>query len=52
MTELKIVCISDSLGKHGGVRLPEGEVLIHAGDFMTYGDRLSEIRGAFIDIDR
>lgn len=43
MTELKIVCISDTHGKHAGIRLPEGDVLIHAGDFMTYGDRLSEI---------
>ena len=43
MAELKIVCISDTHGKHATVRLPEGDVLIHAGDFMTYGDRLSEI---------
>jgi Icc-related predicted phosphoesterase len=43
MAELKIVCISDTHGKHAALRLPEGDVLIHAGDFMTYGDRLSEI---------
>ncbi len=43
MAELKIVCISDTHGKHAGIRLPEGDVLIHAGDLMTYGDRLSEI---------
>lgn len=43
MTALNIVCISDTHGKHAGVRLPDGDILIHAGDFMTYGDRLSEI---------
>ena len=43
MTELKIVCISDTHGKHADLRLPEGDILIHAGDFMTYGDRISEI---------
>ena len=41
MPELRIVCISDTHGKHAKVRLPDGDVLIHAGDFMTYGDRLS-----------
>ena len=43
MAKLKIVCISDTHGKHKDVCLPDGDVLIHAGDFMTYGDRLSEI---------
>lgn len=43
MPGLRIVSISDTHGKHAKVRLPDGDVLIHAGDFMTYGDRLSEI---------
>ncbi len=43
MAELKIVFISDTHGQHAAVRLPNGDVLIHAGDFMTHGDRLSEI---------
>lgn len=43
MPELKIVCISDTHGMHERVRVPEGDILIHAGDFMAYGNRTSEI---------
>lgn len=34
---MKIVHISDSHGKHIGLKLPKGEVLIHSGDFCEYG---------------
>lgn len=43
MSDLKIVCVSDTHGKHAGVRAPDGDILIHAGDFMTYGNRAEEI---------
>jgi predicted phosphohydrolase len=36
---LRIVCISDTHGKHRQLRLPAGDVLIHAGDFTKFGRR-------------
>lgn len=34
---MKLVLISDTHGQHDKVNLPEGDVLIHAGDFTKYG---------------
>jgi len=34
---LKIICISDTHGDHEQVRLPEGDVLVHAGDITAHG---------------
>ncbi|CAE7730042.1 unnamed protein product [Symbiodinium pilosum] len=34
---LRLVCISDTHGKHRELMLPDGDVLIHAGDFTQYG---------------
>lgn len=34
---MKIVCISDTHEKHKQVKLPKGDVLIHAGDFTWVG---------------
>ncbi len=34
---MKIVCISDTHEKHREVKLPKGDVLIHAGDFTWVG---------------
>eukprot|EP01061_Rhynchopus_euleeides_P018245 TRINITY_DN30158_c0_g1_i1.p2 TRINITY_DN30158_c0_g1~~TRINITY_DN30158_c0_g1_i1.p2 ORF type:complete len:236 (+),score=80.15 TRINITY_DN30158_c0_g1_i1:112-819(+) len=34
---LRIVCISDTLGRHRDVVLPEGDVLIHAGNYTQAG---------------
>ncbi len=39
---MKFVCISDTHGKHRKMRIPDGDVLIHAGDF-TMGGREQEI---------
>ena len=36
--QLKIVCISDTHGKHKNVTLPEGDILIHAGDITNCGE--------------
>jgi Icc-related predicted phosphoesterase len=35
---LKIVAISDTHGQHRRVRLPKGDVLVHAGDLTTKGE--------------
>lgn len=39
---MKIVCISDTHGKHKELKLPEGDMIIHAGDISGMG-RLHEI---------
>jgi len=35
---LKVVALSDTHGMHEQIEVPEGDVLIHAGDFCKYGD--------------
>lgn len=40
---MKIVCISDTHGKHQGLEVPEGDLLIHAGDVSRRG-KPKEIR--------
>jgi Icc-related predicted phosphoesterase len=42
---MRIVCISDTHGHHKCVRVPDGDVLIHAGDLTNGGDA-EEIKGA------
>jgi Icc-related predicted phosphoesterase len=37
---LKFVVIADTHSKHRGVRLPKGDVLIHAGDISYRGERM------------
>ncbi len=34
---MKFVAISDTHGQHRGLQLPEGDVIIHSGDFCHYG---------------
>lgn len=34
---LRLVCISDTHGSHRQLTLPDGDVLVHAGDFTQYG---------------
>lgn len=34
---MRLVCISDTHGDHLGLTLPDGDVLIHAGDFCPHG---------------
>ena len=33
---MKIICISDTHRKHHKIEMPEGDILIHAGDFTRY----------------
>lgn len=41
---MRIVCISDTHGSHGKVQVPDGDVLIHAGDFMQSGKDYREVK--------
>lgn len=34
---MRIVHISDTHGHHSQLRLPQGDVLVHSGDFSDYG---------------
>lgn len=34
---MKLICISDTHGRHRKLDLPEGDILIHAGDFTSHG---------------
>ena len=36
---MRIVCISDTHGRLDDVEVPDGDVLVHAGDFTRRGDR-------------
>ncbi len=47
---MRVVAISDTHGQHGKLRIPEGDVLIHAGDFSNMGKRGEvESFSAFVD---
>jgi len=46
-TDMTIVAISDTHGKHSKVKLPSGDILVHSGDFTAYGN-MHEFRD-FID---
>lgn len=39
----RIVCISDTHGLHRRLSVPDGDILIHAGDFMVHGRAIEEI---------
>src|SRR5205814_10654335 len=43
MPRLRIVCVSDTHGQHTKLSVPDVDVLIHAGDFMAFGDTPREI---------
>jgi predicted phosphodiesterase len=34
---MKIICISDTHGQHQNLKLPEGDMIIHAGDVSGRG---------------
>ena len=35
--DIRIVCISDTHGRHADMDIPAGDVLVHAGDFTMFG---------------
>lgn len=41
---MKIVCISDTHGRHLDMPLPDGDVIIHAGDFCSHGSHYDCVR--------
>jgi Icc-related predicted phosphoesterase len=43
MSKISLVLISDTHGFHDGLKLPEGDVLIHSGDFMNSGRYANEL---------
>jgi Icc-related predicted phosphoesterase len=43
MPQVRIVCISDTHGQHAKLSVPDGDILIHAGDFAAFGDTPIEI---------
>lgn len=43
MSHIRIVCISDTHGQHSKLNVPDGDILIHAGDFMAFGTKPQEI---------
>jgi Icc-related predicted phosphoesterase len=36
---MKLVCISDTHNQHNRIKLPDGDVLVHAGDFTNAGTK-------------
>lgn len=44
---MRIVALSDTHGFHDRVQLPDGDILIHAGDFMNGGFDVGEARRFF-----
>mmetsp|Transcript_44748 Transcript_44748/g.71508 ORF Transcript_44748/g.71508 Transcript_44748/m.71508 type:complete len:263 (-) Transcript_44748:216-1004(-) len=38
-TGLTVVCISDTHGGHRQLEMPDGDILIHAGDYTLHGDK-------------
>jgi Icc-related predicted phosphoesterase len=43
MPGIRIVCVSDTHGQHAKLSVPDGDMLIHAGDFMAFGDTPKEV---------
>ncbi len=33
----RLVCLSDSHGSHFGIKIPDGDILVHSGDFCSHG---------------
>ena len=42
MKKIRIVAISDTHSRHNGIAVPDGDILIHAGD-ATMSGRIQEI---------
>ena len=36
-TKLRFVCLSDTHMRHASIRVPDGDVLVHTGDFTNHG---------------
>jgi len=40
---MRVVCISDTHGRHAGLRIPGGDLLLHAGDLGRHG-RIADLK--------
>mmetsp|Transcript_23158 Transcript_23158/g.38971 ORF Transcript_23158/g.38971 Transcript_23158/m.38971 type:complete len:206 (-) Transcript_23158:98-715(-) len=36
---VRVVCVSDTHGRHADIKVPDGDILIHAGDFTHFGKK-------------
>ena len=36
---VRVVCVSDTHGRHRDVSVPDGDILVHAGDFTHFGKK-------------
>jgi len=36
---VRVVCVSDTHGRHADIKVPNGDILIHAGDFTHFGKK-------------
>ena len=41
---MRLVCLSDTHGLHDGLVLPEGDILVHAGDVCNHGSLVEAVR--------
>lgn len=41
---LRLVLISDTHGGHSKIKIPDGDILIHAGDFTYFGKTLNQLK--------
>ena len=48
-TMLRIVCVSDTHGKHRKTVIPDGHVLLHASDLTEHGNSASTARQVYSD---
>jgi Icc-related predicted phosphoesterase len=49
---MKLVCMSDTHGKHRQLQVPEGDILIHAGDIcLAFGGSGKQLLNQILDFD-
>lgn len=48
---LRLVCLSDTHGLHRQVQVPEGDILIHAGDLTVFGQPLTDSFAMLEDVN-
>jgi Icc-related predicted phosphoesterase len=46
----RVVCISDTHGKHRELSIPNGDILIHSGDFTHFGEGIDDFVRWFHDL--
>lgn len=41
--KVRIICISDTHGYHADLNLPDGDILVHTGDFTNFYNTMDEM---------